>query len=137
VECYDRGPERLPQSPGEWVQEQGQDPDLRVVRGWLQRGAVPPSTKRRALPPRLRCLADRVPQLHLGANRVLYAEPLRGKARPVVPFHIEVAYIRECHKLVGHWGLEATASVAGQNALMLAGKAAMQHVLASCVPYAR
>jgi hypothetical protein len=51
-----------------------------------------------------------------------------------VPFHLEVAFVRECHELIGHRGLEATAAIAGQSAYLLAGKAAAQHVLAACVP---
>jgi hypothetical protein len=134
VEWYDRGPGRLPRTAEEWRREQGQDVDLRLLRGWLQGGGAPDKAERRGMHPRLRCLADRAGQLHLGADGVLYAEPLEGKSRPVVPFHVEVAYLRHCHELVGHRGLEATATVAAQNAYVLAGKAAAQHVLASCVP---
>jgi hypothetical protein len=134
VEWYDKGTTRLPRKASEWAQEQAQDVDLRVLRGWLQHGQVPPKAERRALPPRLRCLADRVGKLQIGPDGVIYAEPHRGKQRPVVPFHLEVAFVRECHELIGHRGIEATAAIAGQSAYLLAGKAAVQHVLAACVP---
>jgi transposase InsO family protein len=75
-----------------------------------------------------------VGKLHIGPDGVIYAEPHRGKQRPVVPFHLEVAFVRECHELIGHRGIEATAAIAGQSAYLLAGKAAVQHVLAACVP---
>jgi hypothetical protein len=66
VEWYDKGTTRLPRKASEWAQEQAQDVDLRVLRGWLQHGQVPPKAERRALPPRLRCLADRVGKLQIG-----------------------------------------------------------------------
>jgi hypothetical protein len=79
VEWYDRGPRRLPRTAEEWRREQGQDVDLRLLRGWLQHGGAP------TRPRGAECTRDsgawptELGSLHLGADGVLYAEPLEGK----------------------------------------------------------
>jgi len=100
-----------PALPKEWWNLQGQDPDLRTVRGWLQHDDFPEKEQARTLPEALKPYWELQQSLTLGPDGVVRLEGAYGQptARvPCLPRSLIEEFVADAHRRAGHRGRQAT-----------------------------
>ncbi|XP_062386073.1 uncharacterized protein LOC134073108 [Sardina pilchardus] len=123
-------------NPRQWAELQAEDPDLRVVHAYLERGALPPAEERRAQTQTVRQILSHWGKLSLQEGVLCRA--IQDNATHEVMLQVVVpqpqiqALLKAYHTDMGHQGQERTLSLIRRNFYWLRMEESVSTFIQSC-----